>query len=262
MVCMPELSAEQTAIVTHGDPAVPDIVYAATPTGLSLVMPSGVIIDATVIDGGVRLDDDIMAMRYCPADDPVLDTAAGFCMIYQRTTAMAWDPNLGKSVAVLCSPLAWFTRRETSGGGQGSVAYSSRALAEYRLAIEIWRSAMFWEAKIAWRHNDDMTTVPRHRRRTDSQERVIRCNGNHYTIGPEPPSLRHIDQSLLGHGGARFRFRLLDSGEIIESHNVWHQGRIPVEYRRLLPDNAEPPSFRYIDKYSDLVDSFDGADHE
>lgn len=41
-----------------------------------------------------------------------------------------------------------------------------------------------------------------------------------------------------GFGGALFRFRLLATGEVIESNNVWYQGRIPDEYRDVMPDNA------------------------
>jgi hypothetical protein len=44
---------------------------------------------------------------------------------------------------------------------------------------------------------------------------------------------------MLGHAGAEFRFRMLVTQELIVSHNVWYQGRIPHDFRGLLPDNAE-----------------------
>lgn len=42
-----------------------------------------------------------------------------------------------------------------------------------------------------------------------------------------------------GFAGRRFRIRFLETGEIIETTNLWHNGTIPDEFRDLLPDNAE-----------------------
>lgn len=55
-------------------------------------------------------------------------------------------------------------------------------------------------------------------------------------IGQEPTS--GTPRDVLGHAGRLFHFTMLATGEIVESQNVWYQGRIPVEYRSLLPDNA------------------------
>lgn len=240
---MPDLSVEQMAIVHHGSPAPLDLVYAATPEGLSFLTPSGIRIEVPIHDLGVYCPPDLTTVRI-PWDHPALTTLGGYCEIYQRPALMAWNPHLpgtpmqpGGMDPVWCSPLMWFTNRQTSGGGCGSTGYASRVEAELRLAQDIWGHIQFWESKIAYRDNGDTTFVSRARRHLDKPERVIRCNAKHYTLGPEPH--RNERRDMLGHGGARFRFRLLATGEIIESHNVWFQGQIPDEYRELLPDNAE-----------------------
>jgi len=81
----------------------------------------------------------------------------------------------------------------------------------------------FWMEKIHYVNNDD---------KMDNGEQVIRCNGVHYSIKLEDAN------GFRGFNGAKFRFKLLKDNSIIESSNVWHQGDIPEEFKKELPDNA------------------------
>lgn len=40
-----------------------------------------------------------------------------------------------------------------------------------------------------------------------------------------------------GFGGRKFKIQFLDNNEIIETTNLWHQGKVPEEYNR--KDNAK-----------------------
>jgi hypothetical protein len=42
---------------------------------------------------------------------------------------------------------------------------------------------------------------------------------------------------MRGYGGAKWRVQFLDGREV-ETSNLWHQGTVPEQYRRYLPDNA------------------------
>lgn len=42
-----------------------------------------------------------------------------------------------------------------------------------------------------------------------------------------------------GHGGRLFTWRMLDTGEVRSSRNLWSQGEIPERFWDRLPDNAE-----------------------
>ena len=53
-------------------------------------------------------------------------------------------------------------------------------------------------------------------------EDAIIVNQNCYHIGNE-------DAAFKGFDGKRFKFRMYD-GRVIESTNVWHNGKIPDEY--------------------------------
>jgi len=241
---MPELSTEQETAVRHGLSDPQDVTYAVTPEGLSLVTPIGIIIQASINYSGVRTEPEGLGWRrWCDPEHPALNTLAGYCEILQRTQ-YAYDPqvqlsplHVGAMAPTWCTPLKWFFRRETAGGGHGSTGYASKEQAELELARAIWQHVLFWETKIAYRDNGDMTIVPKWRRGRDKPGQVIRCDGRHYVIGPEPSS--RADRGMLGFAGAKFTFRMLATGEILVSHNVWHQGRIPAEYRAVLPDNAE-----------------------
>jgi hypothetical protein len=62
---------------------------------------------------------------------------------------------------------------------------------------------------------------------------VMRVEHCHYIIGNPDPT-----NPFRGHGGAKFIFERLDTGERIVSTNVWYQGEIPTDYDDILPDNA------------------------
>jgi hypothetical protein len=40
-----------------------------------------------------------------------------------------------------------------------------------------------------------------------------------------------------GHGGRQFKIKMKD-GTVIETNNLWYQGKIPPIYRKDIPDNA------------------------
>lgn len=79
----------------------------------------------------------------------------------------------------------------------------------------------FWWEKVEWEQQ--------------GQPWVVRVDGVHRTIGPDPKP--GTPGHCFGHGGHRFVFRFHD-GRVVESRNVWHQGDIPERFRELLPDNA------------------------
>lgn len=243
-----ELSANQESAIRHGlHTTDPRINYTVTAQGITIISPSGMHINVTVHDGGVRMNPEYSNYMRCrEPDHPSLDSVAGYCEIYQRTALVEWDPRIkndsllhprGAIVPVLCSPLLWFYEQHTHGGATGSVGYRTREDALADLTKHAWERVQLWETKVRYRNNGDMTTASKWGLKNDKPRPVIRCKGIHYTIGPESTS--YTNRGLLGHGGHRFRFRMLDTGDIITSHNVWNQGRIPVEYRELLPDNAE-----------------------
>lgn len=55
--------------------------------------------------------------------------------------------------------------------------------------------------------------------------------GVSYSIGPEDAG------AMRGHGGCKFS--ILYKGEIIETTNMWCQGRVPEHFGAELPDTAE-----------------------
>lgn len=55
-----------------------------------------------------------------------------------------------------------------------------------------------------------------------------------YHIGKEPKDL--INTYGLGYGGMKFRIKMLDTGEVITTHNLRCNGKIPKECR--VKDNA------------------------
>lgn len=85
----------------------------------------------------------------------------------------------------------------------------------------------FWDAKVKWRENGD----------TNGFGGVCaRIDGNHYVIGKEDNKA-----GFRGFAGHKFVIEFISGphqGKIIETTNLWHQGKIPEEYRELLPDNA------------------------
>jgi hypothetical protein len=66
---------------------------------------------------------------------------------------------------------------------------------------------------------------------------VARIGGEHYIIGDEndPSHFRGFDGDLFK---IRF-FRGPNAGKTITTTNLWHQGKIPDNFRDVLFDNAE-----------------------
>jgi hypothetical protein len=126
----------------------------------------------------------------------------------------------------------WHAVHRTEGGGfQTSVR--TKAGARAALHREVDHTVAFWLEKVQWRLCGNLAKgAHRH-----LDQPVVRCEGQHYTIGPAPrPGYDH--RGALGHGGRQFAFRYINTGLRIQSNNVWSQGRIPREFRELLPDNA------------------------
>lgn len=65
-------------------------------------------------------------------------------------------------------------------------------------------------------------------------QRII-VKGSKYSVGPELPP----HQRFAGHGGRLFKIKFLDTGEVIETRNLWCQGEISKAWLEKMPDNAE-----------------------
>ena len=63
------------------------------------------------------------------------------------------------------------------------------------------------------------------------KDKHLFIKGQSYSIGPE-------NSTFKGYGGRYFKIRL-NTGEIIETSNLWNQGVIPDEFKESLKDNAE-----------------------
>lgn len=61
---------------------------------------------------------------------------------------------------------------------------------------------------------------------------VARIDGVHYVIGEEDTTIR-----LRGFGGRKWRI-VFNDGRIVETTNLWEQGKIPARLADRLPDNA------------------------
>lgn len=85
--------------------------------------------------------------------------------------------------------------------------------------VDVWHDYAdgFWRSQLADRSN------------------AVVIGSNHYRIEPDGGGPRH----MRGHSGRLFRIRTLDSGEVIATRNLWHQGVIPPPWREQLPDTAE-----------------------
>ena len=67
-------------------------------------------------------------------------------------------------------------------------------------------------------------------------DEAIIIDGHCYHIGVEPADLLNYE-GYLGFGGQEFKIRKFGSDEIIVTHNLWHQGEIPLEFNK--QDNAQ-----------------------
>ncbi len=121
--------------------------------------------------------------------------------------------------------------RETADGGASrSIGHLTSAEAVADLTETVTNTWDFWQEKIRWRNNGDVTLRDQF---SKGGEPVVRVDHHHYVIGePQPnPGPGH------GHSGRLFRFTMRD-GSVVESRNVWSQGEIPRELWEQLPDNA------------------------
>lgn len=62
---------------------------------------------------------------------------------------------------------------------------------------------------------------------------TIRIEGVHYMNGPNAKKPHQYN----GHGGRNFIIKM-NSGEVIETCDLWCQGSIPTRFRDKMPDNA------------------------
>jgi hypothetical protein len=122
----------------------------------------------------------------------------------------------------------WAYRVTMGGGGESGWALSPEE-AEARIASRRGHAVAFWNGWVNAAKDG----------RTKGGI-IIRCDGVHYVANLGT----HYRGGGLGFGGRLFRFRMIADGRLIESNNVWYQGRIPSEYHDLLSDNAtqEPAS--------------------
>lgn len=65
-------------------------------------------------------------------------------------------------------------------------------------------------------------------------DEAIIIKGVCYHIGEEPKDL--INTYGLGYGGMKFRIKMIDTGEVITTHNLRYNGDVPKEYA--VKDNA------------------------
>lgn len=193
-------------------------------------LPDGVAlppIDLTIHDLGEVANGDYQVItRDARASLPDRSTS--------RPSALGW-------MAVYKHDGKWFFTHTSRGGGGRSIGYLTRdeALAEAQRNAGF--TIQFWADKIAWRLDGDQA-LGRDRFERTVKQRVIRSGGHHYVLGAEPTDAEHAANNrygCYGFGGRQLAFRLLDTGEIVQSRNVWSQGDIPAEFAELLPDNAE-----------------------
>lgn len=74
-----------------------------------------------------------------------------------------------------------------------------------------------------WHENVDLVDDPR----------MVRINYHHYYIGPKEQG----GGRWSGYGGRRFDI-IFNDGREVTTNNLWSQGRIPLRFRPLLPNNA------------------------
>lgn len=65
----------------------------------------------------------------------------------------------------------------------------------------------------------------------------LRINGTHYQT-PKDVKFR-FNQRYPGFGGRKFIIKIIETGEVVETCNLWCQGDIPQKFRGRLYDNAE-----------------------
>lgn len=66
-----------------------------------------------------------------------------------------------------------------------------------------------------------------------NDSRIVRINGEQFHIGNE-----NSNTPFRGFSGAKHKIKFFDGREITTT-NLWFNGKIPKEYKELLPDNAK-----------------------
>jgi len=69
------------------------------------------------------------------------------------------------------------------------------------------------------------------------KNKVFIVNGNRYHDGGKVD--KKTTRGFLGYGGADWKIKMIKTGRIIETNNLWHQGKIPEHFKNRMPDNAE-----------------------
>lgn len=81
--------------------------------------------------------------------------------------------------------------------------------------------------------DDELTFIVKYwGEQLDDRERAIVADGTHYRINP----VVYSNPVLNGFAGRTFRFKDLNTGEVIECGNTWYQGVIPEWARKAFPD--------------------------
>jgi hypothetical protein len=118
----------------------------------------------------------------------------------------------------------WTAYRATSGGWM-EATQSTRELAAQLLMDDVSKAREVWDG---WVEDGE---------RDVNGNQVIRYGHVLYTVQPTPT--RDYPRGWKGFGGRHWKFRLLSSGQIVDTENLWFHGVIPTDYRDRLVDNAE-----------------------
>lgn len=72
----------------------------------------------------------------------------------------------------------------------------------------------------------------------EKDEHVV-IKGECYYFDKSEPIVDVNKKAFVGFSGRRFKIKMLDTGEIIETNNLWNNGTVAEKFREQLPDNAE-----------------------
>lgn len=65
------------------------------------------------------------------------------------------------------------------------------------------------------------------------KDKHVIIGGKSYSVGAEDSKF-----PFRGHGGRKFRFKMIETGEVVTTTNLWYQGEIPESHKDKLPDTA------------------------
>jgi hypothetical protein len=129
----------------------------------------------------------------------------------------------------------------SASGSSATSWHETEEAAREKLAEHERFHERFWGEKEKWKNDGDRTTDTKYGTRPPRLSPfrdVIRVDGVHYVAG-------HLGRAPgpgqgKGFGGRIIRWRWLDEpeGTVHETDSLWYQGRIPMEWRDRLPDNA------------------------